>query len=62
MNIERKQLKELILYELPFFAEYISIGFIQNIIAWYIAKKVQRKYNKYLLRKIAINNKVIISK
>ena len=45
--------KELIKYELPSMAEFISIKWLQNIIGWYYGKMINRKlkrYNKRLQR------------
>jgi hypothetical protein len=45
--------EELIKYELPSFAEFISIGWMQTILGWYYGRKVRRKirrYNKRLKR------------
>jgi len=39
--------EELIKYELPSLAEFVSIGWLQTIIAWYYAKKVNRKFARY---------------
>lgn len=44
--------EELIKYELPNIAEFVSINWLQNIIAWYYGKKVSRKWERYKLRKI----------
>ena len=38
---------DLVLYETPAIAKYISIGWIQNILAKYVAKKVNRKVKRY---------------
>jgi len=42
--------KELLKYEMPSIAEYCSIGWIQNIIAWCTAKKINRKTRRYNAR------------
>ena len=42
---------ELLIYEIPAIAEYISIGFLQTIIARYIAWKIKRKLRRYEHRK-----------
>lgn len=42
--------EELIKYELPTIAEFVSIGWLQNIIAWYYAKKINRKWARYQKR------------
>lgn len=42
--------KELIKYELPNWVEFISIGWMQDIIAYYYGKKVNRKWHRYLKR------------
>lgn len=44
-------IKELLLYEMPTIGEYISIKWIQDIIARYLAWNTQRKYDRYLRRK-----------
>jgi len=43
--------EELILYEMPFFVEFISINWLQDIIARYIGWKVNRKFNRFARRK-----------
>lgn len=43
--------EELIVYELPSISEYISIEFLQNMIARYTARKVNRKWSRYEKRK-----------
>lgn len=40
--------EELIKYELPWYAGYVSNSFLQDIIARHIAAKVSRKYARYL--------------
>ena len=42
--------QELIKYELPSYTEYVSIGWLQNIIARYYCKKVNKKYARYKMR------------
>jgi len=42
--------KEILKYEAPFIAEFISIGWMQDVIARYIAWKVNRKWKRYLYR------------
>jgi hypothetical protein len=42
--------KKLLYYELPFFTEYCSIGFLQDLIGRYVAWKINRKYKRYLDR------------
>ena len=39
--------RELLLYEVPSITEYISNDFLQEIIAKYIAYKVNKKYKRY---------------
>jgi len=51
--------KELIIYEMPSIAEFISIGWIQTIVAKYVAWKVNRKMARYagrLIREQFINS------
>jgi len=51
--------RELVIYESPLIAEFISIGWIQNIVAYFIARKVSRKmrrYNKRKAREAFFNN------
>jgi len=53
---------DLIQYECPFFAELISIGFLQNIMAKWIAHRVKVKYYRYKkreARKELFKNKTI---
>jgi hypothetical protein len=40
-------IQELTLYETPKITEFISIKWIQNLIAIYVAKKVLRKVKRY---------------
>jgi len=42
--------KDLIGYEMPTVAEFISFNWGQEIIARYIAWKVNRKYKRYMKR------------
>lgn len=39
--------EELIKYEMPTAFEFISVGWMQNIAAWYIGHKVNRKIRRY---------------
>jgi len=39
--------EELLKYELPSLAEFCSIGWMQSILAWYYAKKINRKLKQY---------------
>jgi hypothetical protein len=48
--------QELILYEAPIWAEFISIHFLQDLISIYIVRKINKKYRKYLERKDLISN------
>ncbi len=41
---------ELIKYELPRWIESCSNKYIQNVVAWYYGKKVNRKWRNYLER------------
>lgn len=47
---QKVSMKELLLYEMPTFAEFIPIGWLQDIIAMHLAWKVNRKYNRYVRR------------
>lgn len=38
---------ELLTYEAPFISEYVSIGWIQTILARYLAWKINRKLARY---------------
>ena len=42
---------ELFTYELPTWVEFISIDFLQKIIAWYYVRKTKKKIQRYVLRK-----------
>lgn len=56
--------EELIKYEMPIIAEFISIGWLQTLLAWYIGNKVNRKlrrYSKRLAREAFLRHKNIIS-
>lgn len=39
--------EELVIYEAPTITEFISIDWVQNLMAKYIAWTVTRKYNRY---------------
>lgn len=41
---------ELIIYELPSWAELCSIGWVQSLIAFWYARKVNRKFIRYQKR------------
>jgi len=43
--------EEFILYEMPWFVEFISIRWLQSIIAKYIARTVERKLYRLEKRK-----------
>lgn len=43
---------EILMYEIPWYAEYVSWGWLQNIISKRVADKVNRKYARYERRKI----------
>lgn len=43
--------EELLKYEMPIIAEFISIGWIQTIVAKYVAWKVHNKLIRYRERK-----------
>jgi hypothetical protein len=43
--------KALVEYELPVWAEYVSVDWIQTVIARYIAWKVNRKWSRLLKRR-----------
>ena len=45
-----EEIKKLLEYETPLFAEYVSWNWLQNIIAKYIAWKVRRKLKRLDLR------------
>jgi len=42
---------ELLRYELPTWAEFVNIGWLQGLIAMWLARKVKRKYRRYIMRK-----------
>ena len=42
--------EKLIEYELSSFAEYVSISWMQTIIGWWYAQKVNRKWARYVVR------------
>lgn len=42
--------EELLVYEMPAIAEFVSIGWMQTIIAKYVAWKVNRKVERYNYR------------
>lgn len=44
--------KELLKYEMPTIAEFVSNDFLQNILARYLAWKVNRKMKRYKIRKL----------
>lgn len=41
---------ELLKYEIPLICDAISIKWIQNIIAWFYCKRINKKYRVYLER------------
>ncbi len=41
---------KLLLYEAPWITEFISINWVQNLVARYIAYKVNRKVKRYNFR------------
>ena len=56
--------EELILYESPTIAEFISLDWLQEIIAKYLAWKINRKWARYqyrLARHEFFNQKIICS-
>lgn len=49
--------EKLLKYELPSVAEYVSVGWVQEIIAWYTARRINFKvarYNKRIKREVFI--------
>ena len=42
--------QELLKYELPSWTELCSVKWIQSVLAWYYAKKVNRKWYRYQKR------------
>ena len=51
--------EELLEYEMPTYVEFISIGWMQTVIAWFVAQRVNRKiarWNKRQERKAFIKN------
>jgi hypothetical protein len=52
VKINADSLTELIAYELPWYADFVSIGWLQDIIARRVARKVRRKFGRYLLREL----------
>ena len=42
--------EELLKYELSSIAEFCSIGWMQSVLAWWYAKKVNRKWKRYNVR------------
>lgn len=49
--------KDIILYEMPSWAEYVPFSWMQDLVAWYIAKTVNRKMRRYEKR-IALHEKM----
>lgn len=47
----------IILYEMPSFADYVSFSWMQDLVARYIAKTVNRKMRRYEKR-IALHEKM----
>jgi len=41
------KIEELLIYECPSIAEYISFNWVQNIVAKYLSYKINRKLNRY---------------
>lgn len=47
---EKIKIDDLLTYEAPSIGEWISIDWIQNIIARYLARKINRKIKRYNAR------------
>ncbi len=42
--------EELLKYEMPSIAEFVSVGFLQTILARYTAWKINKKWARYVAR------------
>jgi len=59
MNKRNLTPRDLIMYEMPLIAEFISINWLQNILAKYTAHKVTKKMARFNKR---VDRKELISK
>jgi len=54
--------EDLLIYESPSISEFVSIGFFQDIIAGYLAWKINRKWRRYDKRIVRANNLISLEK